>query len=193
MLTLLFGLMACQSDDEPSSADSGLELSDRSFFAPLGESNERVAQLEPERYLGLWYEIATVPAGQQARCTGTTATYSSIDATTIGVRNQCYIDSLDGPLNSIDGTATPIDERYSHLLVSFGGSFTADYVVIEVDGSDGDEPYEFAVVSSFDNAILWILHRSPEMDSAVYEQIIEQLESRDIDTSRLVMTVQDVD
>ncbi|MEC8276281.1 MAG: lipocalin family protein [Myxococcota bacterium] len=193
MFTILLGFLACQSNEETAVMDSAVEDSEIEFFAPLGESNERVAQLVPERYLGLWYEIATVPAGQQARCTGTTATYSSIDVTTIGVRNQCYIDSLDGPLSSIDGTATPIDERYSHLLVSFGGSFTADYVVIEVDGSDGDDPYDFAVVSSFDNAILWILHRSPVMDELVYERIIEQLESRDIDTSRLVMTVQDVD
>ena len=93
---------------------TGLELSDRS--CALGESNERVAQLEPERYLGLWYEIATVPAGQQARCTGTTATYSSIDATTIGVRNQCYIDLLDGPLNSIDGLQHPL---MSAILISW--------------------------------------------------------------------------
>lgn len=188
---LFFSILgACQAPQSPEASDSASASDESPVFAPLGDSEYRVAQLEPERYLGLWYEIATVPAGQQARCTGTTATYTSIDETTIGVHNECYIDALDGPLNSIDGTATPADERFSHLLVTFGGAFTADYFIIEVDGSTGAEPYNFAVVSSFDDAILWILHRSPQMDSALFETIIARLEEREIDTSRLALTVQ---
>ena len=193
MIAFLMTLWACQPADKNDMMDSAADAADAveaPFFAPLGDSEYRVAQLDPERYLGLWYEIATVPAGQQARCTGTTATYSSISETTIGVRNECYIDSLDGPLSAIDGTATPTDERFSHLLVSFGGSFSADYYVIEVDGASGDSPYDFAVVSSYDDVILWILHRSPQMDSALYDTIIDRLEERGIDTSRLALTVQ---
>lgn len=188
MLTTLF--FACQPSVEPRLEDSALVTEPETTFALLGDDSYRVAQIDPQRYLGLWYEIATVPAGQQARCTGTTANYTSIDETTIGVLNECYIDSLEGPLSSINGTATPVDERFSHLLVNFGGTFSADYLVIEADGSVGNDPYSFAVVSSYGDAILWILYREPEMPVDLYETIIDRLEERDLDTSRLNMTVQ---
>ena len=157
-------------------------------FAPLGDENYRVDQIEPSRYLGLWYEFAAIPSGVQARCTATTAEYSLVDEETIGVLNKCRIDEIDGPLSEIEGTATPVDDRFSHLDVRFFSSFTADYYVVEADGQESEQPYEWAVVSTYNDTVLWILSREPQMDSERYQIILDRLAERELPFEKLVET-----
>ena len=157
-------------------------------FAPLGDEEYRVAQIQPERYLGLWYEFAAIPAGMQARCTATTAEYSLIDDETIGVHNECHLDTVDGPLSQIDGTATPEDDRFSHLKVQFFSSFQADYYVVEADGTDTEDPYEWAVVSTFNDAVIWVLSRTPDMDAERYDMIMDRLTERELPVEKIVET-----
>ena len=165
-----------------------LEVLSPAVFAPLGEDSYRIEEVEPSRYLGLWYEFAAIPSGQQARCTATTAEYTLIDDETIGVHNECHIDELDGPLSQIDGTATPVDARFSHLKVQFFSSFSADYYVVELDGQEGEEPYDWAVVSTFNDSVLWILSRTADMSEERYDLILDRLEDRDLPVDQIVET-----
>ena len=158
------------------------------IFAPLGEDEYRVEQIEPERYLGLWYEFASIPAGFQARCTATTAEYTLNEDGTIAVHNECRLDELDGVLSAADGVATPVDDRFSHLEVRFYSSFAADYYVIEADGTDSSQPYEWAVVSTFNDAVLWVLSRTPTMTEERYELILDRLAERGLPTDKLKET-----
>ena len=158
-------------------------------FAPLGSREYRVDQVEAERYLGLWYEYAAIPAGMQARCTATTAEYTLLEDGIIGVHNECRIDTLDGSLSQVDGTATPVDERLSHLKVQFFSNFSADYFIVELDGQEGEDPYEWAVVSTFNDSVLWILSRTPTMDQERYEMILDTLEARELPVDKLVETL----
>lgn len=157
-------------------------------FAELGEDSYRAARVEPARYLGLWYEFAAIPSGPQARCTATTAEYTLVAEETIGVRNECHLDEIDGPLSQIDGTATPVDDRYSHLKVSFFSSFEADYYVVELDGQESEEAYEWAVVSTFNDMVLWVLSRTPDMSPERYDLILDKLEERELPIDKLVET-----
>jgi lipocalin len=157
-------------------------------FAPLGDEEYRVAQIDPERYLGLWYEFAAIPAGVQARCTATTAEYTLLDQETIGVHNECHLDTTDGTLSQVDGTATSEDDRFSHLKVSFFSSFQADYYVVEADGRETSEPYDWAVVSTFDDAVIWVLSRTPDMNEDRYDLIMERLEERALPVDKIVET-----
>ena len=157
-------------------------------FAPLGAEDYRVEQIEPDRYLGLWYEYAAIPAGFQARCTATTAEYSLNDDGTIAVHNECHLDEIDGVLSTVDGTATPADDRFSYLEVQFFSSFVADYYVIEVDGVESSESYDWAVVSTYNDAVLWVLSRSPSMNPERYDLILDKLEQRGLPVDKLEET-----
>ena len=53
-------------------------------FVETAADGASVEAVEPGRYLGLWYEIATTPSMQQTRCAGTTAEYSLRDDGLIG-------------------------------------------------------------------------------------------------------------
>lgn len=187
VILLLPGLLAC-TEPAPSASDTAVSASGPSFV-PLADDGLSVSAVEPERYLGLWYEIATTPSGPQQSCTGTTAEYSLLDSGDIRVLNRCYLDSLDGALSEIEGSASFVDDSYARLLVDFGFGFTAPYNIVELDGSDGEEPYEFAVVSS-SGVLMWVLSRTPEMDPDLYALLLERADDQDLPIDRLVETVQ---
>ena len=150
---ILFAL-ACADN----SIETAEEFTEELMFVPISEDGISVEEVDPNRYLGLWYEIATTPSSQQRSCTGTTAEYSLIDDQTVGVLNRCYLGSLDGQLNAIQGVAYVQDETYARLMVDFDFGFTAPYNIITLDGNANGELYQFAVVSSYTN--LWILSES---------------------------------
>lgn len=193
ILPLLTGCAAPEATDAP---DSGLAADSAAAAAPAGptflpaaEDGQSVAALDPERYLGVWYEIATTPGFVQQSCTGTTAEYGVVDDDTISVYNRCTLGSLDGPVNEIEGTADFTDDTYARLAVDFGFGFPAPYYVVELDGSEGDAPYSFAAVNSGGFQV-WILGRTPTMDRELYRELVDRLDARGLPAERLVRTVQ---
>ncbi|MHB8876618.1 MAG: lipocalin family protein, partial [Myxococcaceae bacterium] len=138
------------------------------------------------RYLGTWYEIASFPASFQRGCTGTTATYSLRKDGDIEVVNRCYLGSLDGRLKVARGRAwVPDPLEPGRLKVRFFWPFTGDYLVLEVP-----EDYRYAVVGSPSRKYCWILNRTPAMDEQTYQGIVQRLQARGYDVSRLVRTLQ---
>ena len=184
---IVLSIIGCQSVE---TKDSAQFVQDVPYFKSLDSDNYLVETVEPERYLGLWYEYATVPAGAQANCTATTAEYSLIDEETIEVYNRCRLNDVDGQLSEIKGTARPTDDNYNHLRVNFFGNFEADYYIVSLDGGAEiqDTSYQWAVVSSFQDRILWVLTRSPNLSDEDYTIILDDLEGRDFDLSSLEKT-----
>ena len=180
MFSILF---ACS----PVSKDDTATVQPEPTFAELAtDGSTTVLSVEPSRYLGLWYEIASTPSSQQSSCTGTTAEYTLRDETSINVYNRCYLGSLDGNENTIRGSARFIDESYAKLLVDFGFGFEAPYNIVELDGSTSEEPYEFAAVASI--GTLWILARTPSIDENVLGELLNRLETRDFPVEDLQYT-----
>mgnify|MGYP003572124103 FL=1 len=138
------------------------------------------------RYMGTWYEIASFPQSFQEGCTGTTATYSLRDDGDVAVLNRCRKGSLDGEEDAAEGRARVIDSSTNAKLeVSFFRPFWGEYWIIDL-GPD----YEFAVVGHPSRDYLWILSRTPTMDSSVYEGILERLRDKGYQLDRLNKTLQ---
>lgn len=171
------------SDDEPQPVVT--------VFADLLEDETTVAEVDVERYLGKWYEIATFEIVFQTGCTGSTATYSANEDGTIAVKNECFLESLDGDHRVDEAIAEFAEgEAPSKLVVTFPGGPPAPYWIIELDGQGGDEPYEWAVVGSSLPIFLWILSRTPQMPQERLEVITTRLEERGYDLSLLSFTEQ---
>lgn len=135
---------------------------------------EAVEQVDLDRYLGTWYEIASYPAWFQKNCTAVTAEYSLRDDGLIRVVNSCRKGSLDGPLKRSTGRAKVVDQTTnSKLKVSFFGPFWGDYWIIDLDPE-----YRWAVVGVPSRKYLWILSRTPTMDDALYREIVGRLPAR---------------
>ncbi|NLV41689.1 MAG: lipocalin family protein [Candidatus Hydrogenedentes bacterium] len=146
---------------------------------------ETVAAVDINRYMGLWYEIAKYPFFFERGLVGVTAEYSLNENGTVKVVNRGFKETFDGELSEIEGKATVADkETNAKLTVQFGpfpvGIFGSNYWIIML----GDD-YEYAVVSSKCRDTLWILSRTPQMDEAVYNGIVAELDARGFDTSKL--------
>ncbi len=141
-----------------------------------------VPEVEVERYMGLWYEIARYPNSFEQGCVGSTAEYTLMDDGRVRVFNRCFEGSLNGPANTIEGTARVADtQTNAKLKVQFFWPFEADYWIIALD-----EDYQWAVVGEPSRSFLWILSRTPQLDDAIYDQILADLPAQGYDPARLV-------
>jgi apolipoprotein D and lipocalin family protein len=158
------------------------------FAAVAGQEKplQVVPRVDLDRYLGTWYEIATIPQRFQKDCVGVTATYTLRDDGKIGVLNTCRKKTLDGELKTAKGKAWVVDkETNAKLKVQFFWPFRGDYWIIELDPD-----YQYAVVGHPDRKYLWILSRTPHMDEALYQDLMQRIANKGYDLSLIKRTLQ---
>ena len=141
--------------------------------------------LDLKRYSGTWYEIARYPNRFQRDCqSDTAAEYTVRKDGKVQVVNSCR--QKDGKTKTARGTAKVADKRTNaKLRVTFFWPFYGDYWVI---GLSPD--YRYAVVGEPKRKYLWILSRTPEMDGATYQAIVEQIREAGYDPEKLIKTPQ---
>jgi apolipoprotein D and lipocalin family protein len=158
--------------------------------AATGRAEDRPLEVVPrvdiQRYLGTWYEIATIPQRFQKGCVGVTAHYSLMKNGKIEVVNVCRKETLDGKVKSIRGKAWVVDKTTNaKLKVQFFWPFSGAYWIIELD-----DDYEWAVVGHPNRNYLWILCRTPQMDPGLYDDLIRRIAAKGYDVSRIKKTLQ---
>jgi apolipoprotein D and lipocalin family protein len=165
-LALIATLLACQTENAPLNV---------------------VDEIDFDRYVGRWYEIASFPQYFQKGCVATTANYTRRDDGRIRVENECRDGSFDGDLRRADGVAWVADPSGSQakLKVQFFWPFRGDYWIIELDPE-----YRYAVVGQPSRDYLWILARTRTIDPAVYETLLARIEAQGFDLKRLNRTPQ---
>ena len=137
-----------------------------------------VDQVDLERYLGEWYEIARYPNRFQEGCAASKAKYSRGTTGEIQVLNQCFDRGYRKPLRSVRGTARVVDRQSgAKLQVSFFWPFSGDYWIIELGNN-----YQYAVVGHPD--------RQKTMTAALFRQILERLPARGYDPAKLITTAE---
>ncbi len=147
---------------------------------------QTVPFVDVSRYAGKWYEIASFPQRFQKGCHCTTAEYTMTNDGYLIVENRCNKDAIDGKPSYIKGKAFVVKNTgNAKLKVQFFFPFRASYWIIALAGD-----YSYAVVSHPSRKYLWILSRSPRMESSVYTKIIAELKDKGLDTSKLVLTPQ---
>ena len=160
----------------------GCAVLNQQEYRPL----EVVENVEINKYMGTWYEIASIPMSFQENCTGTTATYSLNPDQSVEVFNQCFQNTLDGPINKIKGSAWIANpDNQAKLKVQFFWPFSGDYWLIELDDN-----YQHAVVGHPSRNYLWILSRQPDLEEGIYESLLEKIQAKGYDLDRIKKTPQ---
>lgn len=145
-----------------------------------------VDSVDIERYMGTWYEIARFPHSFEKNLVGVTATYSKGKKDKIKVVNQGYKFTLDGKHSVANGKAKMPDKNKSaQLKVSFFLFFYGDYYILEPD-----ENYQYALIGSSSPNYLWILSRTPQMDTTIYNMLVNNAKSRGYDINKLILVEQ---
>ena len=143
-----------------------------------------VNELDLQRYLGTWYEIARFDHRFERGLQGVTATYSMRNDGKIKVVNQGYKNSIDGKLDVATGKAKLTDEP-GKLKVSFFWIFYGDYYILDLD-----KDYQWVLIGSSSPKYLWILSRTPQLENPVKNRILELAQKRGYDTSKLIWVEQ---
>ena len=150
-----------------------------------------VPEVDLARYAGQWYEIARFPNRFQKRCAGeVTAQYTLQPSGKISVLNRCRLE--DGGQIQAEGVARVVGKgqpnsilkvRFAPAFLSFIPQVWGDYQIIALSPD-----YTYALVGDPAREYLWILSRSPRMDDATYNRLVEEARAQDFDVSRLQKT-----
>ncbi len=147
-----------------------------------------VASVDLTRYAGTWHEIARLPMWFQRHCIASKATYTTLPNNSIAVHNECLTDS-NGTAQA-DGIATVVDSRTNaKLTVTFDNIFAkligqpreGNYWILDLDSA-----YQTALVGTPDRRYLWILSRAPQLDEALYRQLVATAQQLGFPVSDLI-------
>lgn len=145
---------------------------------------ETVEQVDLEKYAGKWYEIAAFPQRFQKGCECTTADYQLTGEGYVKVINRCKKpegwDKAEGKAFVQDDTGN------TKLKVQFFWPFRGKYWIIGLS-----KDYSWALVGHPNREYLWILSRTPEMKDNTYESILQMLQAKGFDASKLKVTKHD--
>lgn len=162
----------------------------RPVLAQSQSDLELVPELDLERYQGLWYEIARLPNAFQDQCVSdVTAEYAVLQSGKVEVTNRCRLE--DGSIDQANGLARrPDPNRPAALKVRFAPRWLSllpfvwgDYHVFALA-----DDYEWALVGDPSREYLWMLARSARIDSALYQELIEQAAAQGFDIQAVVQT-----
>lgn len=151
-----------------------------------------ITSLDVPRYLGTWYEIAKFPNWFQKKCVGNTkAEYSLRPDGNLKVLNSCK--TANGEVSDAEGTARQIgakdsprlEVRFAPAWLSFLPMVWGDYWVIDLDPQ-----YQVAAVCDPKREYLWVLSRTPQLDSRIYDDLLLRLKQQQFDVRKLELTIQ---
>lgn len=152
----------------------------------LPENIRPVTGFQLQRYLGKWFEVARLDHSFERGLDKVTAEYSLREDGSVRVINRGW-DVANEHWKQAEGRAYFVSSPdIGHLKVSFFGPFYGAYGVFELDPD-----YRYALISGPDTSYLWLLSRSPQIDSATRETLLTKAAALGFDTSKLIFPRQE--
>ena len=146
-----------------------------------------VEQLDTQRYLGTWYEVARLDHSFERGLSNVTADYSMRDDGGLRVINRGY-SAEEGDWQQAQGRAYTIEkDQPGHLKVSFFGPFFGSYVVFELDTD-----YQYAFVAGNTTNYLWLLARTPTISDELKTHFLQRAESLGFTVDDLIFVDQEL-
>lgn len=159
-----------------------------SWFMTATEIDTRtVKDIDLNRYMGVWYEIARMDHRFERGLVGATAEYTLKANGKIRVVNRGYKEKLDGKLKTAKGKAYMPDPAVpGKLRVSFFPFIYSDYYILELE----PENYEWVLIGSSSPQYLWILSRTPQLPAETISRILTRARARGYHVDTLLFPAQ---
>lgn len=146
-------------------------------------------KVEVEKYLGKWYSISQLPQFFTRKCIAQTADYTLKDAASIYVKNTCI--EKNNKISGIEGVAVVVNSQTNaELEVTFDSFWTrlfnakGDYTIIKLS-----DDYSLSLVGSKDRKSLWLLSRTPTIDTALRDEYLNHAKALGFDLSKIEHSV----
>ncbi|CAI0997023.1 outer membrane lipoprotein Blc [Serratia quinivorans] len=144
-----------------------------------------VSHFNSQRYLGTWYEIARLDHRFERGLEQVTANYSPREDGGLKVINRGFNPQKQQWQESIGKAYFIGSPQVAALKVSFFGPFYGGYNVIELDTD-----YRYALVCGPNRDYLWILSRTPELDAATRDRLLQTAKNNGFDIDKLIWVKQ---
>lgn len=135
------------------------------------------------RYEGTWYEIARLDHRFERGLSRVTANYQLQPDNTVRVTNRGFSAESQQWEEAIGKARFQGEPDVGALKVSFFGPFYGAYNIVALD----KENYQWALVTGPSFNYLWILSRQPQLDAAIYLQLIETAANAGFATDELIV------
>ncbi|MFN8052423.1 MAG: lipocalin family protein [Acidimicrobiales bacterium] len=169
VLSALFGLSAC--------------------VPMVPERTTTVPSVDVSRYLGTWYEVASVKQFFSIGLVGSTANYSLNPDGSIRVFNSGNYFAFDGPASTIVGSAVPVDASNARLNVSFTGSNSkqgqGNYWIVDLDPD-----YQWAIVSDPSGESCFLLSRTRQITPELRADLLARAAAKGVNITNVTETLQ---
>ncbi len=150
-----------------------------------------VPEVDLQRYMGTWYEIARLPFKYQSQCiSDVTATYALLEDGEVQVINRCRDEKGEmseavglARRSEKDGPNSKLEVRFAPAWLSWLPMVWGDYWIMVLAPD-----YSYVAVGGPDREYMWILSRTPSMDESVLQQILEQVKQNGYDLAGLMRT-----
>ncbi|KAL0906069.1 hypothetical protein M5K25_024531 [Dendrobium thyrsiflorum] len=148
--------------------------------------------LDLNRYIGRWYEIASIASFFQPRDgVNTRATYSLNADGTVHVLNETW---SRGKRDYIEGSAYKANPNNDEAKFKVKFYVPPFFPIIPVTGNYWvlflDPDYTYALIGEPARSYLWILSRTTHIDDELYDQLLEKATEEGYDVSKLHKTPQ---
>ncbi len=150
------------------------------------------AHVNLNKYLGKWYEVASIPQYFQRQCVGNTmAEYSLSKSGRIKVVNSC--ETAKGRRSVALGRAEIVDSTtnsklkvtfvkiFGYWVFAFGG----DYWILDVAPD-----YSYALIGDPTTSYAWLLSRTPKVSKSIYVYAEAKFRSEGYNTCKILTSVQ---
>ena len=159
-------------------------------FCALAQAVETVDHVDLNRYLGKWYEIASIPQYFQRKCVRDVTAEYRLNEGAISVTNRCTAETgdvlvADGQARVVDSLSNAKLEVTFVKLFGWRYIFGGDYWIIDLAPD-----YRYAVVGHPNRKYAWVLAKNPQLPAADLAAIDKRLKENGYDTCTLNMTIQ---
>lgn len=138
--------------------------------------------IDPDRYLGRWYEVARLPNKFQSNCAASTSDWTRQPNGQFDVVQTCRIGSPSGPAKVWRGAGRIVDPINSLFRIGFFGGFLhMDYKIM-----DRADDYSWCILTNGNPKYLWIMSRRPTVPVAQKSALIARARRLGFDVSGLV-------
>jgi apolipoprotein D and lipocalin family protein len=135
--------------------------------------------VDPDRFLGRWYEIARVPNTLQANCEGATSDWTKRSDGGYDVVQTCHIGKPDGPAKVWRGSGHIIAPAKIRIGF-FAGFVHQDYWII-----DRSDDYSWSIMGTPNPRYVWIMSRRPVLSEAQKANLVARAQQLGYDVAKL--------
>ncbi|MEX2353193.1 MAG: lipocalin family protein, partial [Gammaproteobacteria bacterium] len=134
-----------------------------------------------ERFMGDWYVIANIPTFIERDAYNAIETYDLADDGTIATTFSFRQGGFDGERKQYNFTGI-IRNRESNAVwgMQFIWPFRADYRIMYVD-----EEYSVTVIGRNKRDYVWIMARTPAIETKLYQQLVEMISEQGYDIGKI--------